>query len=258
MDDFTKQTLSIIRSTRSITLPFYGKAEDVTQKEEGQHNLVTRLDREVELYLKEEFEKLDSSIKFAGEEFGGNREVEKLWLVDPIDGTLHFVRGMPFCTTMVARIENDQVVFSAIYDFIHDVMYHAEKGSGAFKNGEPIRVSERPVSASVISFECDLSKPGNPELRDKLRKKSLPFHTVSAGYEFVLVATGKLEGRICVDAFGKDYDFAPGSLLVSEAGGIVANIGSTTYDYRNTNLIAGNKALFDDLTQGTDAIFPIT
>jgi fructose-1,6-bisphosphatase/inositol monophosphatase family enzyme len=81
---------------------------------------------------------------------------------------------------------------------------------------------------------------------------------VSAGYEFVLVATGKLEGRICVDAFGKDYDFAPGSLLVSEAGGIVANIGSTTYDYRNTNLIAGNKALFDDLTQGTDAIFPIT
>ncbi len=79
--------------------------------------------------------------------------------------------------------------------------------------------------------------------------------TISAGYEFVLVATGKIEARICFDPFGKDYDFAPGSLLVSEAGGIVANIGLTTYDYRNTNLIAGNKSVFENYTSGEAAIF---
>jgi len=258
MNDFTEQVLSIIRSTRDITLPYYGKAEDVTQKAEGQHNLVTRLDKEVETYLKEEFRKLDSTIEFAGEEFGGSRDVKKLWLVDPIDGTLHFVRGMPFCSTMVALIEDGQVVFSAIYDFVNDIMYHAERGRGAFKNGEPIRVSERSMRESVVSLECNLSKPGNPEIRERVRKGSMIFHTICAGHEFVLVATGKLEGRICYDPFGSDYDFAPGSLLVSEAGGIVANMGSTAYDYRNTNLIAGNKALFEGLTQGESPIFPLS
>jgi fructose-1,6-bisphosphatase/inositol monophosphatase family enzyme len=73
----------------------------------------------------------------------------------------------------------------------------------------------------------------------------------------VLVATGKIEARICVDPFGKDYDFAPGSLLVSEAGGAVTNIGTTTYDYRNTNLIAGNRNIVEDFTDGPSAIFPI-
>jgi len=258
MDIPLNRTLSIIRSTRTITLPFYGKADTVIQKAEGEHNLVTRLDHEVETYLKAEFEKIDPSIGFVGEEFGGNREASKFWLVDPIDGTLHYIRGLPFCSTMVALIENGQVVFSAIYDFVNDQMYYARKGRGAFREDERIQVSNRPFEKSLISFESNLAIPGNSELRAKLRKKSMHFHTVSAGYEYVLVATGKLEGRICYDAFGKDYDFAPGSLLVSEAGGMVANIGSVKYDYRNTNFIAGNQILFQALTEGPDAIFPIT
>ena len=57
--------------------------------------------------------------------------------------------------------------------------------------------------------------------------------------------------------YGKDYDFAPGSLLVSEAGGVVANIGKTTYDYRNLNFIASNRPVFTALTEGAGALFPI-
>jgi fructose-1,6-bisphosphatase/inositol monophosphatase family enzyme len=52
-------------------------------------------------------------------------------------------------------------------------------------------------------------------------------------------------------------DYAPGSLLVSEAGGKVANIGSTKYDFKNLDFIAANKALYDEWTKGEDAIFPI-
>jgi fructose-1,6-bisphosphatase/inositol monophosphatase family enzyme len=61
------------------------------------------------------------------------------------------------------------------------------------------------------------------------------------------VASGKLEARICFDGFGEDWDFAPGALLVKEAGGIVRNIGSDSYDYRNHNYIAGSKAVYEDL-----------
>lgn len=257
MENISDKILPIIRSTRSITLPLYGKVEVLAQKDESPHNVVTKVDREVEQYLKTEFSKIDPTIEFAGEEFGGSRDFKKLWLVDPVDGTMHFVRGMPFCTTMVALIEDGQVVFSAIYDFINDVMYHAEKGKGAFEDGKRISISSRPVNQSVVALETNQAKSVNVEIRDKVRAKSLLLQTLCSGYEFVLVATGKIEARICVDPFGKDYDFAPGSLLISEAGGVVTNIGTATYDYRNTNLIAGNKNIVDDFTNGPSAIFPI-
>ncbi|MFA5131897.1 MAG: inositol monophosphatase [Candidatus Paceibacterota bacterium] len=257
MENIAEKVLPIIRSTRSITLPFYGKVEVIAQKDESPHNVVTQLDHDVESYLKTEFNKIDPTIEFAGEEFGGSRDHKKLWLVDPIDGTLHFVRGMPFCTTMVALIEDGQVIFSAIYDFRNDVMYHAEKGKGAFENGKRISISSRPTNQSVVALETNQAKPANVELRNKVREKSLLLQTICSGYEFVLVATGKIEARICYDPFGKDYDFAPGSLLVSEAGGVVVNIGATTYDYRNTNLIAGTPSLVEDFTKGSSAIFPL-
>lgn len=256
MENIAEKILPIIRSTRNITLPIYGKVEVLAQKDESPHNIVTKIDHEVEQYLKTEFNKIDPMIEFVGEEFGGNRDSKKFWLVDPVDGTMHFVRGMPFCTTMVALIENGEVVFSAIYDFINDTMYHAEKGRGAFENDKRLVVSDRGVNQSIVALEINLAKPGNTEIRNKVRAKSLLIQTICSGYEFVLVATGKIEARICVDPFGKDYDFAPGSLLVSEAGGAVTNIGSNTYDYKNTNLIAGNKALVEDFTKGAGAIFP--
>jgi myo-inositol-1(or 4)-monophosphatase len=252
MKNITPQILSIIRSTRSITLPFYGKAEIIGQKDNSPSNVVTKLDNEVEQYLKSEFKKVNETIEFAGEEFGGSRDKKKLWLVDPIDGTIHFIRGIPYCTTMVALIEDGQVVFSAIYDFVNDIMYYAEKGKGAFKNEEKLKISDRKVNQSIIGFESS-----DLDMRDKMRERCLLLNHIVAGYEFILVATGKVEGRICYNPFGKDYDYAPGSLLVSEAGGFVANIGSSTYDYRNTNFIAGNKYLFDNLTKGPSAIFPI-
>ena len=83
------------------------------------------------------------------------------------------------------------------------------------------------------------------------------FKAGSSGFEFAMVASGKLDGRLCFDSYGKDYDFAPGSLLVEEAGGVVANIGSREYDYRNGNFIAANPLVFKQLTEGPDAIFPI-
>jgi fructose-1,6-bisphosphatase/inositol monophosphatase family enzyme len=64
---------------------------------------------------------------------------------------------------------------------------------------------------------------------------------------------GKIEGRIVYDGFGKDYDFAAGTLLVSEAGGVVKNFGSDKYDYKNLNFIAGNRNTYEVLT-GEDGI----
>ncbi|MDB5259441.1 MAG: inositol monophosphatase, monophosphatase [Candidatus Taylorbacteria bacterium] len=239
-------------------MPHWGKVEAIRQKDESAHNVVTKLDEEIEEYLTRELRAAYPEIPFVGEEGGGDRAAETFWLADPIDGTAHFIRGTAFCTTMLALIDRGQVVFGVIYDFVGDVMYHAELGKGAFKNGERMHVSGRPVESSYAAWESHLDKPENLERYLKLREISILFKTISSGYEHILVAQGQLEGRICFDPHGKDYDYAPGTLLISEAGGIVANIGKSEYDYRNTDYIAANPALFEKLTEGPDALFPIS
>lgn len=85
------------------------------------------------------------------------------WLVDPIDGTAHFIRGIPFCTTMVALIEDNQVVMSVIHDIANNDTYWAIRGQGAYRNGERIYVSDRPLKQGLVSFETKLGKPENQD-----------------------------------------------------------------------------------------------
>ncbi len=250
--------LEAIRSSRSLTLPAHGNVIADDFKGESPASVVTKIDKEVEDYLRDALARVDSTITFVGEEFGGNREAGRFWLCDPIDGTGHFVRGTPFSTTMVALIDNGEAVFSAIYDFALDIMYHAEKGGGAWQDDQAIHVSNRPLTDSYSILETKLHKPNNLELYYKLHAKSCMVNMVCSGYEHAMVAKGQFDARICVDGFGQDYDFAPGALLIQEAGGVVANIGSRTYDYRNTNYIATNSQIFAALTEGESAIFPIT
>lgn len=254
---YSKNILPIIRRVREKLLPYYGKIASHDKKSEKVFEIVTELDISTEQFLKSEFFKLYPDIGFVGEENGGDRTARRFWLVDPIDGTSYFTRGMPFCTCQVALIENGQVVFSAIYDFVNDLMYSAEKGNGTFVNGAPIHVSNRSLCHSRLSVETHLEKKENYQQYISAREKCVLLTIGCSGFEFAMVASGKLDGRLCFDGYGKDYDFAPGAFLVGEAGGKVANIGKTTYDYRNLNFIASNPIVFRELTEGKDAVFPI-
>ena len=248
---------SIVRGVREMLLPHYYAEVAFTSKSEQAHDLVTELDVSVEKYLHAELGKRYPDVSFVGEETGGDRSAARMWLCDPIDGTVHFIRGNPFCTTMLALIEDGQVNMGFIYDFVGDVLYHAVRGQGAYRNGEPIHVSTRALKGSYMGWETHIEKEENLRIHLDLTSKSTFFKSVCAGTEFAMVAMGKLEGRICFDPYGKDYDFAPGSLLVSEAGGIVTNIGSTGYDYTNLNFIAANPIVYKELTEGSEALFPL-
>ena len=256
MEKYSK-ILEIVRSTKDITMPGWGNSEVLNQKDESAVSVVTEIDQKVEKYLSTEFKKVFPEIQYVGEEFGGDRDSEKFWLVDPIDGTGHYVRGLPYCTTMVALVENGEVSLGIIYDFVNDIVYHAVKGGGAFADSEPISVSDREIGQSYVCYESDISKSENLEKYLQFRKLCTPVSHVCAGYEHILVATGKIEGRIGCDPFGVDYDFAPGALLIAEAGGVVTNIGSNKYDYSNPNYIAANPAVHKNLTTAPEALFPI-
>ena len=242
--------LPIVREVREILLPEWGTAEIIDKKTEVSSDVVTALDAKVEKFLKSRLAEVYPDIQFVGEEDGGDRSAGRFWLVDPIDGTSHYIRGLPFCTTMLALIENGVVTFSVIYDFLNDDIYWAEKGKGAYKNDSTIHVSDRGLVDAYVCTESKVYKKYNQVFLGRIVEKSASyFSSVDTGWEFAMIACGKLDARIAFDAWGYDYDFAPGALLVAEAGGIVTNIGSSDYDYRNIDLIAANPTIYRELEE---------
>jgi myo-inositol-1(or 4)-monophosphatase len=200
--NYKDKVLPIIRETREMLLSQWGKAEIIAHKDESAVNVVTELDNKVEKFVSSKLQVLYPDIGFVGEEFGGDRTADKFWLMDPIDGTGLYIRGLPFCTSMIALIENEIVVFSAIYDFVNDDMYWATKGMGAFKNDFKLNVSSRSLKQSYIGWETRLDKEENVKIFNELRKNSILFKTVCSGWEYAMIASGKLDARITFDPYG--------------------------------------------------------
>lgn len=242
-----EKIVSIVRTTRNFSLPKFGNVEDKGYKTDNSYDVVTQVDQDIENFLKTELQKIYPDIPFVWEEFWGNREMETYWLADPIDGTGHFIRGIPYCTTMLALVHRQEVIFSVIYDFVHDVIYHAEKWKGAYQDGKRLHVSTRSLSKSYLIIETNSKYQKNRDIESFIKDRSTLMHHICSGYDFILVASGKIEGRIVYDGFGMDYDFAPGTLLVSEAGGVVKSFDGKDFTCDNLNFIASNQQVYEEL-----------
>ena len=214
------------------------------------YDLLTTIDAEVEDALKARLAILDPDTPVVGEETGGDRSVSRYWLIDPIDGTIHFVRGNHFCTIMLALIENGIPTASIIYNITTQEFYSAIKGQGSYKNGVRISTSTREINQAVILMEINIRKPGNLQKFYNLATNTKWMNLICAGYEFAMIADGRAEARICIDPYGNDYDFAAGSLLVQEAGGVVKTFDGDEYDVTKKDFVvaSSSKVYYDILT----------
>lgn len=247
MDSYIPKSLAVIeqtlRSIRPELLKNYGQIDHVLK---GDMSVVTELDRHIETLLKDALRPLDANVGFYGEEFGLEGSTETFWTIDPIDGTEAYIRGMPFCTNMLCLISDSQPQASVIYNFVLDEYFVAIKDKGATMNGKQISVSDRPISRAGTEYETKSAILANRESYFTA-PGYMRYVFAVAGYGLSQVAKGVLEARIQRDAHGKIWDYAPGALLVKEAGGKVANIGESTYDYKNLEFIATNKVVFDEI-----------
>jgi myo-inositol-1(or 4)-monophosphatase len=247
MEKYVKDSLTVIERTlrrlRPELLRSFGAVEHSLKSD---LSVVTDLDKRVETQLKDALRPLDASVGFYGEEFGQEGSDKVFWTIDPIDGTEAFIRGMPFCTNMLCLISDGMPEASLIYNFVLDELFIAVKGKGATLNGIAISVSNRSLKHGAIEYETKAASLQNRESYFTAPTYMRYVFSV-AGYGFCQVAKGAIEARIQNDAHGKIWDFAPGALLVKEAGGRVININSDSYDYKNLNFIASNQVVFDEL-----------
>ena len=248
--DFLNHAEKHIRLTLQELRPTLLEAHGaINHQLKDDESVVTEMDVLVESRLQQALREIDPSIGFCGEESGADLEQKTFWLVDPIDGTEWFIRGLPFSTNMITLIDNNQPVMGIIYNYFLDEYFLAIKGQGATRNGHRIHVSDRTLDRSYVSFGGRVGKQYygvNDRLRDLVR--GMPkFH--ASGFDYTSIARGALDGAIIWFSSGHVWDFAPGTLLVQEAGGRVENLDSDSYDYRNTKFIASNPVIFDELNQ---------
>lgn len=236
-----------LNALRPRLLAAYGRAPFST-KADG--SPVTALDVTVEEALKEELATVVPDAGFYGEETTHDELASISWLIDPIDGTDAFIRGIPLCSTLVALLEHGQVTLGVVYNFATDEFYHAIRGHGAYVNGNPIHVSTRPFEQSTVVLESRTDSRNDFAYAKSLvtlMSASRIAQRVLFGYDLALVAHGKVEGVICHEPYEQIWDIAPGALLIAEAGGVVRNLHQDTYDPGNLNLIAATHEVYRTL-----------
>jgi myo-inositol-1(or 4)-monophosphatase len=174
----------------------FGVATLASQKSVNACDVVTAFDMEIDDRLFELLKQFDSSLGFQGEERGHSGSNREFWLVDPIDGTGHYMRGIPFCTTMIALVIDGRVEASVINDFVRGNTYSAARGHGASCDGESIKVSNRALPGAYVGIEIDISMLDNLAIVQRLHSKTVPVATINCGWEFAMTASVKDARRI--------------------------------------------------------------
>ena len=182
--------------------------------------------RDIKLIIDQETEKLIrasllvTNIPILGEEYGGEVSKEKYWVIDPIDGTANYFRGLDECCVSIALMENDEALIGVIYNFNNDQMYTAIKDQGAFLNNTKISVSDiasKDKASITTGFPASETVESSMNFLHDLKgwKKVRMFG--SAALSCAYVASGKCDYYAEKGVYL--WDIAAGICLVKEAGG---------------------------------------
>lgn len=200
--------------------------------------VVTEIDKAVETQLKAALSDKFLNVGFLGEEHGQSGNKDEYWLIDPLDGTENYIRGLPGVTCILGRVHGGKVIESYIYDPVDNVLYHAEKNTGAFADGVAIHVVERPVERSFIALSSGFDE--DSPLPSALVKEGVYYFSkfLGAGIKAVYLASGKIDGIIIKSKRpGGEWDYAPTRFLAQEAGAIFTPFDGDRLDSKTYTLL---------------------
>jgi myo-inositol-1(or 4)-monophosphatase len=198
-----------------ILIRDFGEIEKLQVSKKGPTDFVTNSDLRVEKIIIEELSKGKPDYSIISEENGvkKNKDIKNTWVIDPIDGTVNFLHGIPHFATSIALKHENEIISGLIFDPIKDEMFYAEKNNGAYLNNKRIRVSKKNNMQ-----ECLFATSGkvNEKMEFSYRKSG------SAALDMAYIACGRYDGY-----FQKNlhlWDIAAGLVLVEEAGGVINKI----------------------------------
>jgi len=231
------------RAAGRIALKYFRGGFEVARKPDD--TPVTQADREAEQAIVEILGRAFPDCGVLGEEFGGRGTKEVRWIIDPIDGTKNFVRGIGIWATLIALEERGEVTVGVIHNPVTAELYTARRGAGAFLNGERIRVSDVAELGRAFFLHAGLGivrKSGHWDGFARLIDATDRQRGFGDYMGYGLVAEGKAEIYAELDL--KPWDLAAPMILVEEAGGRFTDFAGRTTIYTGTAL-ATNGRLHD-------------
>jgi myo-inositol-1(or 4)-monophosphatase len=243
--------LKIIKEAGNIILK--NRSINIQYKNCEYKNIVTNIDYKVQNFLIDKLLTLIPEASVISEEKREKKEKNGkkfIWIIDPIDGTTNFTHHYPYFCISIALIKDDIIILGAIYNPISDELFYAIKNKGAFLNDQPIFVSKTSkLENSLIGFGFPYD-PKKTQSIIKITNNIIHYvqdlrRTGSAALDLAFIACGRLDGFFEFDL--EIWDYAAGSLLVSEAQGIVTNWNGALLSNRKSNIIATNNKIYNNL-----------
>jgi myo-inositol-1(or 4)-monophosphatase len=251
MNPTTNIAVRAARQAGNIVMRSFNRIDTLTITEKQVNDYVSEVDRAAEKAIIETIRRSYPHHAILAEESGQHEGNEYQWIIDPLDGTTNFLHGFPQFSISIAMQHKGQLVSAVVYDPTRDEMFTASRGNGALLNDRRLRVTEQK------SLQGALLGTGIP-FRDQRyvdaylgMMKSLIRDTAgirrpgSAALDFAYVAAGRIDGFWELGL--SVWDFAAGSLLVREAGGMVSDIRGGDRHLESGNVVAGGIRVHRDM-----------
>ena len=232
------------RAAGAVILRYMNRVEGLTVEEKARHDYVTEVDRMAEAEIVRELRRAFPDHAVLGEESGRTGKSDKVWVVDPLDGTHNYLRGFPHFCVSIGFLDHGDPVHGVIYDPLRDELYTASKGDGAFLNDRRIRVSKREGLAGALlcsGYPYRQREHLDSQLavtRALLEQAEDIRRTGSAALDLAYVAAGRLDGYF--EPGLKPWDMVAGCVLVREAGGKYCDFAGRDGIPASGNIVAGN------------------
>ncbi len=202
------------------------RAEDLNVESKVDDSPVTRADRETETLFRERIATAYPSHGIIGEEFGNEREdAEIVWVLDPIDGTISFVHGVPLFGTLLGLLHRGEPLLGVIHHPALDLLLIGNRSLGTTCNGKPVRLRDAPSTLEEATLlTSDVSNVANHAKLDpflELTKRVKVQRTWGDCYGYSLVATGYAD--IMVDPIMNSWDILPVIPVIEGAGGKITS-----------------------------------
>jgi len=243
---------AVRRSTRGLMRDFV-EVENLQVSLKGPADFVTKADKRVESILFEELQKARPKFGFHMEEGGDvvGEDPTSRWIIDPIDGTMNFIHGIPHFGISVGLEQHGEIIAGVIYNPATNELFTGEKGRGAYLDERRLRVSRRDdLNDAVIA--CGLPHRARAD-HVKFRAELARFQDKvcglrrfgAASLDLAFVAAGRYEGYW--ERGLSAWDMAAGVIIVREAGGVVGGLDGNDDFMSSGDILAANPAVYKEM-----------
>jgi len=243
MREITDFALYLARKAGSLLAQKFTRHNPVYYK--GTIDLVTEADRmSEEMILAEIARHFPDHGVLSEESKEKNGRDPMRWIVDPLDGTTNYAHGFPFFCVSIALEKDGVVVLGVVYDPVRDDLFEASLGKGARLNGKELRVSSvddlsRSLLATGFPYDIRESPDNNLNFFNAMAVKAQAIRRAgAAALDLAYLAAGRFDGFWELKL--KPWDTAAGSLLVTEAGGVLSDMAGEKWNLFSPGLVAGN------------------